>query len=369
MQLGSVMVLRLVARVVWLFLEPAARKRSVMNHPRDRHSAFTLVELLAVIAIIGLLVALLLPAVQVAREAARRIHCGNNLKQLALAMISHESVRGRFPAGRFQCDNYGGSSPYNCSGHPRPGTSGFVHVLPRLEEQALYDTFAGTFRSGGLWPILDSSTWRGAAVLDALKARPAVLACPSDTSEPLATDMRGTVDGTPAVTTAAVASYVMSHGHQGPAYQSEYEYKYRNTGMFRYVFERASAEVRDGLSSTFLLGESVDNHLLRSRNIWTFATRQVDGLRNTECPPNGTRYGVRCKTAWQWGTAAEYWNGDFSSRHPTGLQFAMSDGSVVFLNDMIQQTVYRALSTVNRNTSGVREGYAWEEVIGGDWNP
>ncbi|QDV26113.1 DUF1559 domain-containing protein [Aureliella helgolandensis] len=67
--------------------------------PRFRHRAFTLVELLVVIAIIGILVGLLLPAVQAAREAARRMQCSNNVKQLALAMHNYESSNKRFPSG------------------------------------------------------------------------------------------------------------------------------------------------------------------------------------------------------------------------------------------------------------------------------
>ena len=99
-----------------------------MQLTRLRRSAFTLVELLVVIAIIGILVALLLPAVQKAREAAQRLHCSNNLKQLALGVHNHESAIRRFP----QNDN-------DIARGLRDFASHLVELAPYLEEANLHN--------------------------------------------------------------------------------------------------------------------------------------------------------------------------------------------------------------------------------------
>ena len=91
--------------------------------------AFTLVELLVVIAIIGILVGLLLPAVQAAREAARRTHCTNNLKQIGLAMHNYHDAHGALPYGASEIQNN------------KPGGSWGAFILPYLEQQPAYEQF------------------------------------------------------------------------------------------------------------------------------------------------------------------------------------------------------------------------------------
>ena len=108
---------------------------------RAFRSAFTLVELLVVITIIGILIALLLPAVQAAREAARIAQCQNNIKQLALGCLDHESATKRFPTGGWG---------FAWTGDPDRGTDwrqpgGWIYnVLPYIEQQALHDLGSGT---------------------------------------------------------------------------------------------------------------------------------------------------------------------------------------------------------------------------------
>ena len=98
--------------------------------------AFTLVELLVVIAIIGVLVGLLLPAVQAVREAARRMSCGNNLKQMGLAILNYESANKRLPAGMHA------DRALSLADVPRKarGHGWGLAILPYMEQSAIYDT-------------------------------------------------------------------------------------------------------------------------------------------------------------------------------------------------------------------------------------
>src|SRR5262245_56958626 len=96
---------------------------------------FTLIELLVVIAIIGILVSLLLPAVQQAREAARRTQCRNNLKQLGLALHNYHDVGQQFPPGSVNEGSPAGGTAY---GRP-PRTTYVVHILPYLDQAPVYN--------------------------------------------------------------------------------------------------------------------------------------------------------------------------------------------------------------------------------------
>jgi prepilin-type N-terminal cleavage/methylation domain-containing protein/prepilin-type processing-associated H-X9-DG protein len=117
-----------------------------MNSERDSRRAFTLVELLVVIAIIGILVALLLPAIQAAREAARRVQCTNNMKQLGLAFLNYEATKKQFPLA-YSRNFTGGGLIGNCPGTNGPGVpTNFLKdhfvltfILPFMEQQALFD--------------------------------------------------------------------------------------------------------------------------------------------------------------------------------------------------------------------------------------
>lgn len=306
---------------------------------RGDSGGFTLIELLVVIAVLGLLVGLLLPAIQAAREAGRRTVCVNHQSQVARATLNYETSKRSFPAGRVGCDDSGDTSFTEIPGCPpglRPeqktAASGFVTLLPYLEQVALFDLL-GVDR-GGLWNrnVTDLAWADNPAKRAAVKQRVDVYVCPSDTSAPISEVYE--VPG-------ATGSYAMVQGSIGPGSAAQpidkQEAKYFNNGLFVYVTRRQAQEVTDGLSRTMMLGEVVMGDTYPSINLWTYARVNADCLRTTANPLNTRPEQGEFRDGRQ--------NGAFASEHPDGATFAFADGHVEFLREGIDLSAYRAFST------------------------
>jgi prepilin-type N-terminal cleavage/methylation domain-containing protein len=185
--------------------------------------AFTLIELLVVLAILAVLIALLVPAVQKVREAANRIQCANNLKQLGLALHAHHDGKGAFPPGVVA-----DSSDLRNGRH-----SGLVYLLPYLEQQALYSRYDFNL------------TWRDPPNLAVAQTRVPVFLCPSGPNQ---VPQDGGFPG-------AATDYAFSKGAQACLCRDGAIRP--GSGLFDVNSARRLADVRDGTSHTFAMGEAV----------------------------------------------------------------------------------------------------------------
>ena len=318
-----------------------------------RARGFTLVELLVVIAIIGILVALLLPAIQAAREAARRMSCGNNLKQHGVAMHNFHDVRQEFPPARpgpdsttsrevlnAQVGDPAGERASGGRGYEKSGASGFVLMLPFLESQALYDEY-DIARGDGIWLAQNAGvSWRTQRKEQAIAARPEFVVCPTSTTLPK-TEITNYQSWS---ATPATGTYAFCGGHRGinKFGVDACLVKHHNTGIHLYWKRTKQKKILDGLSKTLSIGETIDGHLQDSSNIWTYTLRFGDSYRVTEVALN-TPTGVECATA---GDNPGCFNGAFASEHPGGAQFLYADGRVEFITDDIDLDTYQNLSTI-----------------------
>jgi prepilin-type N-terminal cleavage/methylation domain-containing protein len=307
-----------------------------------KRPAFTLVELLVVIAIIGILVALLLPAIQAAREAARRAQCTNHLRNIVEATLLYEGANKKLPPGRYGCD--GTEKNNNCAPLDpwRRAASGFLPMLPFLEEQPLFDSIdfkVGPWRAPDNACEKDPSANLHGTNQNLVSTQVSIMSCPSDTKLPFAewNDKR-----------EATGSYAFCVGTVGPSCGTSFKAKYKKNGadgMFMYVegTDRHGIPFRiitDGTSKTIALGETADGHLNETRNRWTAAGRYVDSMRTTQnpmntppdIPPFADLEGYRT-------------TGCFASKHPGGAHFAFGDARVEFLSEDIAIDLYQAMST------------------------
>jgi prepilin-type N-terminal cleavage/methylation domain-containing protein len=297
---------------------------------RGTQDGFTLVELLVVIAIIGILIALLLPAVQAAREAARRIKCQGNLKQIGLALHNYHGVHGQFPAGV--------AAP----------EKGFItrylgwnwRILPYVEESNARDQ-AGT--ESLFCPVGSSSCHIQAAVSH---VRIPLFLCPSCSDEQCQSDpgdVRYMADylgvmGPVGTNPATGQPYATSLGGGGQACLVSTE------GVLLRDETVKIRDISDGTSHTFAVGELCWRESRWYTNGWGFGATGPDGgiASPAGClveSCQNTRYGLH-ETPRQDGPDAN--NTSFGSEHVGGAGFLMADGAGRFVTDEIDPIVYRA---------------------------
>lgn len=283
-------------------------------------------ELLVVIAIIGVLVALLLPAVQAAREAARRMSCMNNLKQIGLAVNLYEDTYKTLPPGSIWSSN---------SSKPQRG-SALTHLLPFVEQRPLYDAI--DFRQLDISTAVVPSTGQ----LVAATLIPGYL-CPSD-------------NHTRFVAGNALHNYAASRGptsvFDNPACSCIHPWEplsmapLDDPGRFAGPFTRVGSvsqlqDVTDGLSNTIYFGEVRPNCSEHARNGW-MSSNNGSGYCTTIVPIN---FNTCRDSAPDACNRSCNWNAEtgFKSAHPGGAQFAFGDGSVRFIPATIDHRVYQLL--------------------------
>jgi prepilin-type N-terminal cleavage/methylation domain-containing protein len=316
---------------------------------------FTLVELLVVITIIAILIALLLPAVQAAREAARRLQCSNNLKQLTLGMLGHESAHGVFPTGGW-CHPWVGE-PDRGFGKRQPG--GWVYnVLPFIEQDALRQLGAGT---------TPGSASSNAAHSLRLQTPVAIVVCPSRrfagpfpfvcTGCPTSNaTYPSRVDRTDyAVNLGDTNNVVFFTGiPYGVSYlQGDNDASWTSwpdtsdiTGISFLRSEVRMRDVLDGTSNTYCLGEKFINadYYLTGQDggdDWSMYTgQQDDNSRSVGYRASANSYAYYPPMQDQPGISL-WWQ--FGSAHSGGLHMSTCDGSVRWINYSISPEVHRRL--------------------------
>ncbi|GHT37148.1 general secretion pathway protein GspG [Planctomycetales bacterium] len=406
--------------------ELPGRTRTELNNPqvarstvsltalcRKFYNAFTLVELLVVIAIIGVLIALLLPAVQAAREAARRMQCGNNMKQIGLALHNHHDINGNFPAFRDQGPFRTETGGYHFQWGPH------VFLFPFMEGTASWDGLKGLDMKTG---VTNSTAWGPFAAQFYKHPSFPNCRCPSDGEAQMASGYTPSLDGVPLAASRRSLVFSMGDGmwNQGEDWNAGpiNNPKVYTRGVFAgarchkdmaaiidgtsntigvserccpssastdgvtYDTNTIDRRVRAGLNSgsaggvaIYSGGAVVPSSCLNNAPLATDRTqlaspigfwggqlfgsgREMDIGFHTVLPPNSPscKYGNDGFAAGGWGVFSS------TSYHSGGVQSVFMDGSVHFISETINT------GNLNATQGGTHEGTGTQPVQSGESN-
>ena len=331
-----------------------------MSQYRKRLHGFTLVELLVVIAIIAILIALLLPAVQAAREAARRMECTNNLKQIGVAMHNYHSTHGVFPVGQYDYMATLAGGPHHGNpellGHLSMEQSCWMQqILPYLGEQPLYDLISPNFDIE--YNFGTDGTDRGAAFWEGRETTVSTLTCPSDGAHPAYDPDGGGFKG----------NYIMCAAGDTTMGERTGSCNFCPddlNGVFYMLSWTKVADVFDGTSNTLMgselivipggvpattipSGDSRGAYYNSFRGgvlftaLWPPNTSVADRIDDhIHCDDTGFEDIAPCIFTGEWVVSAR-------SYHAGGVNASLVDGSVRFVSENIERHVFQAMGTRN----------------------
>jgi prepilin-type N-terminal cleavage/methylation domain-containing protein/prepilin-type processing-associated H-X9-DG protein len=310
--------------------------------PLASHPAFTLVELLVVIAIIGVLMGLFLPAVQSARESARRGQCTNNLKQLGLGFHNYHAAQKRFPPAYVIRPGGGGinGAPDRQTRDAGPGWAWGMLLLPYLEQQTLYNSFD-----------VNRPCW-DAQNAPAARTDVPLFLCPSATGNNGAFKVINEQGATLAV--FGRANYVTNVGQDETWGYAVDDYSALADGPLYRNSPTRSGDVRDGLSNTIFLGE---HHPVLSSKTWVgvvpgAAVCPTPRFAFSECDHAATLVQVHSGPAEDEIPHVIHPPNSplchvcqMYAEHPGGCNVMLGDGSVRFVSEYLHQPTWAALSS------------------------